>query len=57
VVDVVLHQCSLGLIQCLFHGMKLLRQLKTGALLFNHLNNTAQMPLSTFETLDDGRVS
>jgi hypothetical protein len=37
--------------------MKLLRQLKAGALLFNHLNNTAQMPLSTFETLDDGRVS
>ena len=49
----VLNQRAFGLLDRLLNGMQLLRDIGAGLCVFNHLDDTQQMPVGTFQPLDD----
>ena len=56
-VNVILDQSAFGLLHCLFHGLQLLCDVHAGLFVFNHLDDAGQMPVGTFQPLDDGGVA
>ena len=56
-VDMVLDQRAFGLLNRLFHGMQLLRDIGAGLRVFDHLDNARQMSVGAFQPFHDVRVS
>ena len=56
-VDVILDQRAFGLLHGLLHGMKLLCDVHAGLFVLNHLDDAVEMPVGTFQPLDDGGVT
>jgi hypothetical protein len=56
VVHVVMDQRALGIHHCLFHGVKLLRDLETGFACLDHFDHRAQMPVDAFQPGNQGGV-
>jgi hypothetical protein len=55
-VDMVLDQRAFGLLNSLFNRMKLLCDVPAGLLILDHLDDACEVPIGTFQPLDDGRV-
>ena len=55
-LNVVLHQYALGLLNGLFHGVKLLCQFQSGFSLINHANHAFKMAVSPLQAFDNIRV-
>jgi hypothetical protein len=56
-IDVVMHQCLLGLLDRLFDRVELLRDFQTATLRLYHLDDRPQMTLGTSQPLDDCRMA
>lgn len=56
VIQVVLDQGLLGLLDRFLHRLQLLRHIKTGAPLLQHVYRAAQVSIGPAQALDDGRV-
>jgi hypothetical protein len=55
-VDMVLDQRAFGLLNGLFNRMELLSDVRAGLLILNHLDDACEVPIGTFQPLDDGGV-
>lgn len=56
VIDMIMNQRFLGVIDCSFHCLKLLRQLHARAALREHFDDVFQMAICTAETLGNVRM-
>src|SRR6056297_2072283 len=56
-IDMILDQRAFGLLHRLLHGMKLLCDVHAGLFVLNHLDDAGQVPVGTFQPLDDGGVT
>lgn len=56
VIQVVLDQGLLGLLNRLLHCLQLLRNVKTGAPLCQHVYRAAQVSIGPSQAFDDGRM-
>ena len=56
VVDMIVDQCLLSLANRPLDGMKLLRQVETGAAIREHLDHLVKMTFGALEALDDPGV-
>lgn len=54
-LNVILYQYALGLLNGLFHGVKLLRQFQAGFSLTKHANHAFKMAISPLQTFDNVR--
>ncbi|MNL59887.1 hypothetical protein D3C87_1836500 [compost metagenome] len=52
-IDMVLDQSALGLADGFFHGVQLLSDVDAGPTVFDHVDDAAQVPLSTLQPFDD----
>ena len=55
-LNVVLHQYALGLLNGLFHSVKLLRQVQAGFSLVHHANHALEMAPGPLQAFDNVRV-